>query len=80
MQVCGDGNDIWTSEPRDKCNDCDMERAYSRGQVRSTRRLGFDLKDRFASTKELGDFIMLLCSERAGGFMTGSDVIWDGGE
>lgn len=37
---------------------------------------------RFASPEELGEFIAVLVSSKAGGggFMTGSDVVFDGGE
>ncbi|KAK4684803.1 hypothetical protein P7C73_g5362, partial [Tremellales sp. Uapishka_1] len=36
--------------------------------------------DRFAQPKEIGDMVVLLCSDRASHFMTGSDVVLDGGE
>ncbi len=36
---------------------------------------------RFAEAKQVGDMVALLLSERAGGnFMTGSDVVLDGGK
>ena len=35
--------------------------------------------DRFGTAKEFGDFITLICSERAGTFLTGSDIVMDGG-
>ena len=35
---------------------------------------------RFADIKEIGDMVVLMCSDRASTFMTGSDVILDGGK
>lgn len=35
---------------------------------------------RFAEPKEIGDLAVLLCSERNTPWMTGSDVVIDGGE
>ena len=35
---------------------------------------------RFAEAKEIGDLAVLLCSERNSPWMTGSDVVIDGGE
>ena len=35
---------------------------------------------RFAEPKEIGDLAVLMCSERNTPWMTGSDVVIDGGE
>jgi hypothetical protein len=38
------------------------------------------LNSRFAEPKEIGDLAVLMCSERNTPWMTGSDVVIDGGE
>ena len=45
-----------------------------------TRCGGMELISRFAEPKEIGDLAVLMCSERNTPWMTGSDVVIDGGE
>jgi sorbose reductase len=39
-----------------------------------------ELISRFAEPKEIGDLAVLMCSERNTPWMTGSDVVIDGGK
>jgi NAD(P)-dependent dehydrogenase (short-subunit alcohol dehydrogenase family) len=41
---------------------------------------GLELISRFAEPKEIGDLAVLMCSERNTPWMTGSDVVIDGGK
>jgi NAD(P)-dependent dehydrogenase (short-subunit alcohol dehydrogenase family) len=41
---------------------------------------GSELISRFAEPKEIGDLAVLMCSERNTPWMTGSDVVIDGGK
>lgn len=35
---------------------------------------------RFADPSEIGEMVVLMCSDKASGFMTGHDLVMDGGE